>query len=67
VTASKDGCIRIWNRDDFRRVEEFVSDPTIKPVLVEIPPSGLELNEVRDHGIKVYQPKSFQKSGNAAP
>jgi WD40 repeat protein len=67
VTASKDGCIRIWNRDDFRRVEEFVSDPTIKPVLVEIPPSGLELNEVRDHGVKVYQPKSFQKSSNAAP
>jgi len=67
VTASKDGCIRIWNRDDFRRVEEFVSDPSIKPVLVEIPPSGLELNEVRDHGVKVYQPKSFQKSSNPAP
>jgi WD40 repeat protein len=67
VTASKDGCIRIWNRDDFRRVEEFVGDPSIKPVLVEIPPSGLELNEVRDHGVKVYRPRSFQKSGDAAP
>jgi hypothetical protein len=67
VTVSKDGCIRIWNRDDFRRVEEFVGDPSIKPVLVEIPPSGLELNEVREHRVKVYQPKSFQKSSNAAP
>ena len=67
VTASKDGCIRIWNRDDFRRVEEFVGDPSIKPVLVEIPPSGLELNEVRNHGVKVYRPRSFQKSSDAAP
>jgi hypothetical protein len=67
VTASKDGCIRIWNRDDFRRVEECVGDPSINPVLVEIPPSGLELNEVRSHRVKVYRPRSFQKSGDAAP
>ena len=67
VTASKDGCIRVWNRDDFRRVEEFASDPSSKPVLLEIPPNGMELNEVRQGAIRVYQPKSFRESVQMAP
>jgi WD40 repeat protein len=60
VTASKDGCIRIWNRESFRRVEELIADPTVYAIRAEISPNGLELNELRRNGIRVHKPQSFQ-------
>jgi tRNA A-37 threonylcarbamoyl transferase component Bud32 len=66
ATASKDGCIRIWDVDDLRQVEELIVDPTTETIRLQIPPGGLDLNEVRKDRIQVIEPKCFSEAkGNS--
>jgi hypothetical protein len=65
VTVARDGCFRIWNVNDLKKVEEFTSDPIPqqttgkKLTFLQITPDGKELMLHRTGGSLVFKPGSF--------
>jgi hypothetical protein len=72
VTVARDGVFRIWNTDDFRKVEEWLSAPYFdvnnkRKVYLQIPTGGRELSVYRMGEILVYGPASFQAGQLSEP
>jgi WD40 repeat protein len=64
VTLGRDGSFRVWNVNNFEKLEEFDSEPTFSPqhkklVYIGVTPDGRELNLHRMGKILVFKPKSF--------
>jgi WD40 repeat protein len=60
ATAAKDGLIRIWDLNHFRKLEELNTDQSTEVLRLSIPPNGLELVETQNKKIRVYLPESFR-------
>jgi WD40 repeat protein len=64
VTVSTGGVIRVWDRANLHKLEEFIIPPD-GSVYLEIPPNGSELvlHESAAGGhIRVYTPESFRRT-----